>query len=333
MADRNWSVLVTGGAGYVGAALVPKLLEAGHRVTVLDLYLYGETALDAVRGHPGLREIKGDLRDPAAVADALTGCDAVIHLACISNDPSFELNPELGASINHHAFRPLVRAAKAAGVSRFIYASSSSVYGVKEGVEVTEDLALEPLTDYSRFKALCERELEEEREPGFTTLTVRPATVCGYSPRQRLDVIVNILTNHAVNNGRVKVLGGSQLRPNIHIDDMCAFYLNALQWPGEAIDGRIYNVGLENHSVMRLAEIVRAVVGPQVTMEIAPTDDPRSYHISSEKIRRELGFTTARTIEDAVRDLVAAFAAGKLPDSLTDPRYYNIRTMQALKLV
>lgn len=333
MADRNWSVLVTGGAGYVGAALVPKLLEAGHRVTVLDLYLYGETALDAVRGHPGLREIKGDLRDPAAVADALTGCDAVIHLACISNDPSFELNPELGATINHHAFRPLVRAAKAAGVSRFIYASSSSVYGVKEGVEVTEDLALEPLTDYSRFKALCERELEEEREPGFTTLTVRPATVCGYSPRQRLDVIVNILTNHAVNNGRVKVLGGSQLRPNIHIDDMCAFYLNALQWPGEAIDGRIYNVGLENHSVMRLAEIVRAVVGPQVTMEIAPTDDPRSYHISSEKIRRELGFTTARTIEDAVRDLVAAFAAGKLPDSLTDPRYYNIRTMQALKLV
>lgn len=332
MAGRNWSVLVTGGAGYVGAALAPKLLDAGHRVTVLDLYLYGESALDAVRGHPALREVKGDLRDPAAVADALAGCDAVIHLACISNDPSFELNPELGASINHRAFRPLVRAAKAAGVKRFVYASSSSVYGIKEGVEVTEDLPLEPLTDYSRFKALCERELEEEREPGFVTLTVRPATVCGYSPRQRLDVIVNILTNHAVNNGRVKVLGGSQLRPNIHIDDMCAFYLKALQWADGDIDGRIYNVGFENHSVMQLAAMVRAAVGRQVEVEIAPTDDPRSYHISSEKIRRELGFTTAHTIEDAVRGLVAAFAAGRLPDSLTDPRYYNIRTMQALKL-
>lgn len=332
MTDRTWSVLVTGGAGYVGAVLVPKLLAAGHRVTVLDLYLYGESALDAVRGHPALREVKGDLRDPATVADAVSGCDAVVHLACISNDPSFELNPGLGASINHHAFRPLVRAAKAAGVTRFVYASSSSVYGIKEGVEVTEDLPLEPLTDYSRFKALCEQELEEEREAGFVTLTVRPATVCGYSPRQRLDVIVNILTNHAVHNGRVKVLGGSQLRPNIHIDDMCAFYLNALQWPDEAIDGRIYNVGFENHSVMQLAEMVRAVVGPQVAMEIAPTDDPRSYHISSEKIRRELGFTTARTIEDAVRGLTDAFAAGRLPDAMTDPRYYNIRTMQALKL-
>lgn len=331
MADRKWNVMVTGGAGYVGAVLVPKLIAAGHKVTVLDLYLYGDDVLQAARG-PSLNEIKGDLRDSAMVARALKGCDAVIHLACISNDPSFELNPDLGKSINFDCFRPLVKASKAAGVRRFIYASSSSVYGIKEGVEVTEELPLEPLTDYSKFKAMCEEVLEEEREPGFTTLTVRPATVCGYSPRQRLDVIVNILTNHAVNTGRIKVLGGSQLRPNLHIEDMTDFYLAALQWADKDIDGRIYNVGDENHSVMQLAEMTRKVVGPQVELDILPTNDPRSYHVSSEKIRRELGFAPARSIEQAMRDMVAAFAAGKLPGSMDDARYYNIKTMQAKKL-
>ena len=211
--------------------------------------------LDAVKDHPNLRQIKGDLRDLAIVEDALEGCDAVIHLACISNDPSFELDPGLGKSINYDAFRPLVKLAKRKGVRRFFYASSSSVYGIKEGVEVTEDLSLEPLTDYSRFKAMCEAELEEEREPGFVTLTIRPATVCGYSPRQRLDVIVNILTNFAVNKGFIKVMGGSQLRPNIHIDDMVNIYLTALDAPDEAIDGKIFNAADENYSVSDLAQM------------------------------------------------------------------------------
>ncbi|NYZ17842.1 NAD-dependent epimerase/dehydratase family protein [Azospirillum sp. RWY-5-1] len=332
MTARTWRVLVTGGAGYVGAVLVPKLLAAGHAVTVLDLYMYGDDVLAGSRGNPKLREVRGDLRDPAVVADALTGCDAVIHLACISNDPSFELNPDLGKSINFDCFRPLVRASKAAGVKRFIYASSSSVYGVKEGVEVTEDLPLEPLTDYSRFKAMCEEVLEEEREPGFVTLTIRPATVCGYSPRQRLDVIVNILTNHAINTGKVKVMGGAQLRPNIHIDDMCDVYLLALQLDDARIDGGVYNAGEKNHSVSALAEIVRGVVGPHVEAEVLPTNDPRSYHVSSEKIARDLGFRPKRTIEDAVRDLATAFADGRLPDSMDDPRYYNIRTMQRIGL-
>lgn len=332
MTARGWRVLVTGGAGYVGAVLVPRLLAAGHAVTVLDLYLYGDDVLAGSRGNPALREVRGDLRDPAVVADALTGCDAVIHLACISNDPSFELNPELGKSINFDGFRPLVRASKAAGVKRFIYASSSSVYGVKEGVDVTEDLPLEPLTDYSRFKAMCEAVLEEEREPGFATLTIRPATVCGWSPRQRLDVIVNILTNHAISTGKVKVMGGAQLRPNIHIDDMCDVYLLALRLDDGRIDGGVYNAGGKNHSVAALAEIVRGVVGPHVETEVLPTNDPRSYHVSSEKIARELGFRPRRTIEDAVRDLAAAFADGRLPDSMDDPRYYNIRTMQRIGL-
>ncbi len=329
---RQWNVLVTGGAGYVGSALVPALLERGHGVTVLDLYLYGDEVLAPVRANPRLREVKGDIRDAGTVAAALDGCDAVIHLACISNDPSYDLNPDLGRSINHDAFRPLVRAAKSAGVARFIYASSSSVYGVKEEAEVTEDLPLDPLTDYSRFKAICEEILEEEREPGFVTCTIRPSTVCGYAPRQRLDVIVNILTNHAVNNGRIKVLGGSQKRPNIHIDDMVGLYCFLLDQADERIDGKIYNAGYENHSVMQLAEMVRTAVGDDLPIDVEPTDDLRSYHVSSQRIRDELGFEATHTIDEAVRDLVEAMRAGRLPDSLNDSRYFNIKRMQEADL-
>lgn len=331
-------VLVTGGAGYVGSALVPSLLELGHAVTVLDLYMFGHHVLDGVARHPRLIQICGDLRHPAVVEKALAGCDSVIHLACISNDPSFELDPTLGKSINYDAFRPLVQAAKKAGVNRFVYASSSSVYGIKENQEVTEDLPLEPLTDYSKYKAMCEEVLAEEREPGFVTMTVRPATVCGFAPRQRLDVIVNILANHAVTNRRIKVFGGAQLRPNIHIDDMVRFYELALELPGERIDGKIFNAGYDNAPVLELAETVRRVVqqdnelGGDIDMEIVPTDDNRSYHVSSRKAAEELGFTSKKTIEDAVRDLVAAFKDGRLSDTMDDIRYYNIKTMQALGL-
>jgi nucleoside-diphosphate-sugar epimerase len=325
-------VMVTGGAGYVGAMLVPALLAAGYTVNVLDLYLYGDDVLSACRGRPGLHEIKGDIRDPAAVARALKGCDAVLHLACISNDPSFELNPALGRSINLDAFVPLVRASRDAGVKRFIYASSSSVYGVKAGVEVTEELSREPLTDYSRFKAECEDLLSKEQERGFVVATVRPATVCGYSPRQRLDVVVNILTNLGYNKGEIAVFGGQQLRPNIHIGDMVDVYLLLLNAPADEIDGQVFNAGYGNHSVMQLAEMVRSQVGEHVKLTVKPTDDPRSYHVSSRKIQRQLGFTPQYPIERAVADLIRAFGDGKLPNSLEDPRYFNIRTMQRLKL-
>jgi nucleoside-diphosphate-sugar epimerase len=332
MTARFKRVLVTGGAGYVGSILVPKLLAAGYGVNVLDLFLYGDDVLEAVAGDPLLRLIKGDLRNLPTVEAALADCDAVIHLACISNDPSFELDPQLGKSINLDAFRPLVRAAKAARVRRFVYASSSSVYGIKEGVSVTEDLPLDPLTDYSRFKAVCERILEEERAPGFATLTLRPATVCGYSPRQRLDLVVNVLTNHAVNNRHIKVFGGSQLRPNLHIEDMTDLYLRCLAAPDEQIDGRIWNAGYENHTVRQLAETVRAVVGGPIALEVVPTDDNRSYHVSSERIRREFGFVPRRTIAEAVADLDQGFKDGRLPDPMTNSRYYNIRVMQEARL-
>jgi nucleoside-diphosphate-sugar epimerase len=324
------NVMVTGGAGYVGSVLVPKLLAAGHHVNVLDLYIYGDT-LAEVAADPNLKQIRGDIRDPQALARVLQGCDSVIHLACISNDPSFELNPSLGKSINHDAFRPMVRAAKDAGVKRFIYASSSSVYGIKDEADVTEDLALEPLTDYSKFKAICEEELAAERGSGFVTLVLRPATVCGYSPRLRLDLTVNILTNHAINKGEITVFGGSQRRPNIHIEDMTDLYVRCLDYPDEMIDGKVFNAGYENHRLMDIAEMVQGVVG-DIPIKVQSTNDLRSYHVNSDKIRRELGFAPRHTITQAIEGLVKSFDAGLVIDPLADARYYNIKRMQDLGL-
>lgn len=326
------NVLVTGGGGYVGSVLIPKLLEHGYAVRVLDLFIYGEQVFDNVKDGPNLEIFKGDIRDQSLLRKILPGCDAVIHLACISNDPSFELDPELGKSINFDAFAPLVDISKKSGVKRFIYASSSSVYGIKEEKNVTEDLPLLPLTDYSKCKALCEEVLLKKRVPGFVTLILRPSTVCGYSPRLRLDLTVNILTNHAVNNRKITVFGGQQMRPNIHIDDMAHVYIKSLQWPDKAIDGKIFNVGFDNFTVSEIANKVRMVVGEEIEIVTTPTDDNRSYHVSAEKIKRELGFVAAHSVEEAIEDLLAAFQAGKIPNSMADIKYYNIKTMQSLNL-
>ena len=326
------NVLVTGGGGYVGAVLIPDLLEHGYAVRVLDLFIYGEQVFDGVKENPNLKLYKGDIRDQSLLKKILPGCDAVIHLACISNDPSFELNPELGKSINFDAFAPLVDISKESGVKRFIYASSSSVYGIKEEKNVTEDLPLLPLTDYSKYKALCEEVLLKKRVPGFVTLILRPSTVCGYSPRLRLDLTVNILTNLAVNNRKITVFGGQQMRPNIHIEDMAQAYIKSLEWPDEAIDGKIFNVGFDNFTVSEIANKVRKVVGEDIEIVTTPTDDNRSYHVSSAKINKELGFVAEHSVEDAIRDLAAAFHAGKIPNAMTDSRYYNIKTMQELQL-
>jgi nucleoside-diphosphate-sugar epimerase len=326
------TVLVTGGAGYVGAVLVPKLLNRGYRVKVLDLYIFGEDVLDAVKAHPNLTQVKGDIRDRALLAREIPGTDAVIHLACISNDPSYELDPALSKTINYDAFLDLVKVSKESGVKRFIFASSSSVYGIKDEPEVTEDLPLEPLTDYSKYKALCEEMLLQEAADDFIVSIIRPSTVCGYSPRLRLDLTVNILTNHAINKGQITVFGGEQKRPNIHIEDMTDLYSLLLELPDDMIHKKIYNAGYENFTVRELADKVNNTLGGNIPIITTPSNDNRSYHVSSKKISIQLGYAPKRTIEDAIWDLKIAFDGGKIPNALDDSRYYNIRTMQLLQL-
>ena len=323
------NIYITGGAGYVGAALVPKLLDEGYKITVLDLMLYGA---DVLKPHKNLNSIQGDIRDTNLLKKTIPSHDALIHLACISNDPSFELNPKLSKSINLDAFRPLVEISKANLVKRFIYASSSSVYGVKKETNVNELTSLEPLTDYSKFKGDCEKILALFQSKEFTTVTIRPATVCGYSPRQRLDLVVNILTNLAYHKREITILGGEQLRPNIHINDMVNAYLLLLRVPKDKIAGEIFNVGFENQSVNAIAEIVKQAIGEDVKLIRKTSNDNRSYHISSQKIFDKLQFKPTHSIKEAVKDLRTAFETGILPNALQDEKYVNIKRMQSIKL-
>ena len=256
----------------------------------------------------------------------------VIHLACISNDPSFELNPKLGKSINFDAFEPLVKVSKLNGINQFIYASSSSVYGIKEEKNVTEDMDLKPLTDYSKFKADCEKILNLYKSKDFITTTIRPSTVCGYARRQRLDLVVNILTNHAFHNRKIKVFGGEQLRPNIHIKDMVDTYLHLLNSDKDKINGEIFNVGFKNQSVNDLANDVREVLGHDIEIKKTETNDNRSYHVSSEKINKLIGFAPKYSVKDAVLDLKEAFENKFLTNTFEDEMYFNIKRMQSIKL-
>ena len=322
-------IFITGGAGYVGSRLVPKLLSLGHKVTVYDLMLYGEEVLD---DNQNLFKIKGDIRDTEKLKKVLPGHDTLIHLACISNDPSFELNPILGKSINLLAFEPLVEISIKSKVSHFIYASSSSVYGIKEEKNVTEDMSLEPLTDYSKFKAECEKILNKYSSQNFITTTIRPSTVCGYARRQRLDLVVNILTNHAFHNRVIKVFGGDQLRPNVHIEDMVDSYLSVLNADTKKVNGEIFNVGFKNQTVNELANDVTEIVGDDVKIIKTKSDDNRSYHVSSEKIREILGFQTNYTVKDSVSDLKKAFENKLLINTFENEFFFNIKRMNSIKL-
>jgi nucleoside-diphosphate-sugar epimerase len=321
-------IFITGGAGYVGSVLTPYLIDKGHTITVFDLMLYGDT----LKRDKNLNIIKGDIRNTELLKEAIKGNEIVIHLACISNDPSFELNPTLGKEINLDAFTPLVEISKNLGVKKFIYASSSSVYGVKIEKNVNENMSLEPLTDYSKFKVDCEKILFKYKSKDFVTVTLRPATVCGYSPRQRLDLVVNILTNLAYHNREITIFGGDQLRPNIHIQDMVRAYELFINMENEKINGKIFNIGFENLTVNQLASEVQKVIGSDVKIKKLPTNDNRSYHISSKKIQDELGFVTNFSILNAVEDLKHAFEKKLLSDCLINENYFNIKKMQSIKL-
>lgn len=328
-------VLVTGGAGYIGSLLVPQLLDRGYQVVVFDIMYFGDHFLP--KDNPGLTLVQGDLRDTQALANALEGVEAVVNLACISNDASFELDEKLSTTVNLDAFEPMVKAAKAAGVRRFIYASSSSVYGVSDEPNVTEEHPLVPLTLYNKYKGMCEPRLFAHTDDSFVGVVFRPATVCGYAPRQRLDLSVNILTNHAITNGVIKVFGGEQMRPNLHIQDYCDLVFRLLEAPDDLIQNQIFNCGYQNMSIRDLAVLVKQVVEEEfpekapIQIETTPSDDKRSYHINSDKVKRVLGFEPKHSIELAIRDLCQAFKSGRLPDSMTNDWYYNVRTLKRLQ--
>lgn len=326
-------VLLTGGAGFIGAALVPKLLAAGHSVLVYDIGYFGLDHFAHTKFSTKLRVKLADIRKTDQFYNAAIGYDTVIHLAAISNDASFELDERLSETTNLTCFEPMVMAAKLAGVGRFIYASSSSVYGVSDAPDVTEDHPLKPLTLYNDYKGRCEPLLFKHRGTGFETVVIRPATVCGYSPRMRLDLSVNLLTIQALETRAIKVLGGDQMRPNLHIDDMCRLYLELLDAPAEKVDGQTFNVGHENLTIRAIAEKVRDIVemmvlGKPIVIETEPSNDQRSYHISSEKIERELGFKAHKFVSDAVADIVRAWTEGKIPNAMTDTRYRNVARLK-----
>ena len=315
-------IFITGGGGYVGSMLCSKLIENGYKVTIFDLMIY---KIIGLKSNNNLKIVKGDIRDQELLKKVLPGHDVVIHLACISNDPSFDLNPELSRSINLDPFEPLVKMSKDLGVQKFIYASSSSVYGIKKEKNVIENMTLTPLTDYSKYKAVCEDILLKYTSNNFITCILRPATVCGYSKRQRFDLVVNLLFNLGYQNKLITVFGGEQLRPNIHINDMVNAYISIINAKNNVINGEIFNVGYENQKVNEIAQNVKKNIDSEIQIIKKTTDDNRSYHISSEKINKILQFTPKFTIEDAILDLKKAFEKNLFFNSLNNEEYFNIK--------
>ena len=322
-------VIIIGGAGYVGTELVTKLLNLNYEVTVFDLFIYG----DNLDQNPNLVKIKGDMRDVKHLEKIISGHNSLIHLACISNDPSFDLDPELGRKINFDFFEPLVKISKDAGIKRFVYASSSSVYGLKDEKDTNENASLKPLTDYSKYKAMCEEILLKYGDDNFVPTIIRPATVCGYSKRQRFDLVVNLLTNFGFNNKLITVFGGDQLRPNIHIDDMCRVYVKTLEVEASKIKNQIFNAGYENKPVIELAEMVREVLGGDIKIEKKETNDNRSYHITSQKIKEVLNFETKKDIRNAIEDINNAFKNKLFKNPLNNEMYFNIKRMKSINLI
>ncbi len=323
-------VCVTGGCGFIGSMLVPKLLSSGHEVNVLDPQIYGNGLKHFAPDPKGgsLQIIKADTRDHGAARAALRGCHVVIHLASISNDPCFDLDETWCREMDVDTFEPLVKEAKRVGVERFIYASSSSVYGSKGDAQVTEDAELEPITNYSRSKIECERILTAHRAPGFATCILRPATVCGYSYRQRLDVVVNLLTAAAWRDGEITVDGGAQYRANLHMEDMTDLYVQLVTRPEDDIDGKVWNVGAENLKVMDIAKRVQSRLGNGVRIVTNPVVDQRSYRVCSDRIREDIGFVPQWTVEQAIDELCRAFAAGAIGRDIRGPEYVNKKRLE-----
>ena len=333
MISKN--ILVTGGFGYVGSRLTPHLLGLGYRVRVLDLLLYGDDGPNAVIAHPKFSHwqedfevVRADIRDPAVVEKAVDGIDVVIHLAAISNDPTGEIDEVLTRQVNFDAVGVLLAAAKRAGVRRFINASSSSVFGIKDVPDVTEELEPEPLTFYSRYKMLSEWLVVTAASADFCTVNIRPATICGYSPRQRFDLTVNKLTADAITKRVITVHGGEQRRPNVGMTDMINLYGILVEADSELINGQTFNFGFENHKVIEIARIIQDELKDlSVEIKVTETTDHRDYHISSRKILNTLGYKPVSSIRQEVANLRAAIDSGSFSD-VDDPKHYNMKFME-----
>jgi len=305
-------VLVTGGCGYKGTVLVPRLLALGHEVIAFDIMWFG----NFLPAHPKLSVVKGDVRDIDSIP--LAGVDAIVHLSSVANDPCGDLDPKLTWEISALATMQLADKAARLGIKRFVYASSSSVYGVKDEPQVTEDLELRPISEYNKTKMVAERVLLSYADK-MAVQIIRPATVCGYSPRMRLDVSVNMLTMQALTREHITVFGGAQTRPNIHIDDIAEVYVFMLQHPEHT---GIYNAGFENISIMDIAE--RVVEHAPAKITVSESNDPRSYRVNSDKLLAT-GFRPKKTIDDAIREIVHRYRKGELKD---EERFHNLKWMQ-----
>lgn len=324
-------VLIIGGGGYVGTELQEYLLGIGFEVRVLDTFWYPDGMQSELTNifKSGIEYVRADVRDKTAMVNAMVGITDCIHLACISNDPSYELDPKLSESINFLAFKTFIGSVNQSEIQRVIYASSSSVYGVKTEPNVTEELPCEPRTDYSKFKVACESELLSDLNEEITASILRPSTVCGVSNRQRFDLVVNALTINALVNGVINVDGGEQYRPNLHIKDMLRAYAALLEADANQINREIFNVAGENLKVIDIARKVQQKIDKKIEIKIIPVIDDRSYRVSGAKIERVLKFSPLYTVENAIEDIQLAYLSGKFKDT-TDEKYYNLKTMKRI---
>lgn len=335
MSTPHRRILITGGFGYVGSRLTPHLLGLGHHVRVLDLLLYTPAGLHALQQHPDFPQwksrfelVQGDLRDPATVEQAVANIDTVIHLAAISNDPTGELDEVLTRQTNFDAVGMLIALAKAARVRRFINASSSSVFGIKDVPDVTELLEPEPITFYSKYKMLSEWLVRTAAAPDFCAVNVRPATICGFSPRQRFDLTVNKLTADALRKRVITVHGGEQRRPNVGMTDMINLYAQLVLSPDHLINGRTFNFGFENLKVIEIARVIQTELADlNVEIKVTDTLDKRDYHISSRKILDSLAYQPVSSIRQEVAELRRVLESGRFPD-IDAPEHYNMKFMQ-----